>query len=177
MVVSEAVVFHLLLGGGAVAWALTGLHAYALLWLWGFALGPHAYPHRVGARTAVLRNGPMHRVQVPLGTVTSVEARAKRVGDAGALAERDGAVLLPARGRVEVWLELAEPVRVQRPLHEPLTAGRLAVASDDPDRLVERLLHRSRTRARSGGDRLHAGVGLLAALDLAGLARDAAQPS
>lgn len=180
MVVSEAVVLHLLAGGGTVAWVLTALHAYALLWLWGFALGPRAYPHRVGARRAVLRNGPMYRVQIPLDTITGVQARAERVGDGRALSERDGAVLLPARGRVDVWLELSSPVKVQRPLREPLSTRWLAVASDDAGRLVERLLQPSpvcERPATSGTGRLEAGLGVFAALDLAGGLRDAAQPS
>jgi hypothetical protein len=172
VVVTEAAAVHLLLRGGIAAWILTGLHAYALLWLWGFFLGPRAYPHRVGARTAVLRDGPMYRVRLALPAVTGVTARTERVRDSNALTQRDGAVLLGARGRVDVWLELAEPVKVQRPLHEPLTTRRLAVASDDPGALVERLLARSSARA----PRSEPGLGLLPALDLAGLGRDALQP-
>jgi len=175
VVVTEAAAFHLLLRGGLVAWILTALHAYTLLWLWGFFLGPHAYPHRVGARTAVLRNGPMYRVQLPLSAVASVAARTERVSDS-ALAERDGAVLLPARGRVDVWLELAEPIKVQRPLHEPLATRHLAVASDDPDGLVERLLDRSSARSERTVHGVESRLGLLAGLDLAGLGRDVVQP-
>jgi len=176
VVVTEAAALHLLLGGGVVAWILTALHAYMLLWLWGFFLGPRAYPHRVGARTAMLRNGPMYRVRVPLSAIASVAARTERVGGGSALTERDDAVLLSARGRVDVWLELTEPVKVQRPLHEPLATRRLAVPSDDPDGLVERLLGRSSARSTSSVHGVEGRLGLLAAFDLAGLGRDAAQP-
>jgi hypothetical protein len=173
VVVAEAAALHLLLRGGVVAWIATALHAYALLWLWGFFLGPRAYPHRVGARTAVLRAGPMYRVQLPLSAITSAVARTERVSGPNALTERDGGVLLAARGRVDVWLELAEPVKVQRPLHEPLAARRLAVASDDPDVLVAQLLGR-RTARRTPG--VEDGLGLLGGLDLVGLGRDVLQP-
>jgi hypothetical protein len=176
VVVTEAAALHLLAGGGIVAWILTALHAYALLWLWGFFLGPRAYPHRIGARTAVLRDGPMYRVALPLSAVASATARTERVRGAGAPTERDGAVLLAARGRVDVWLELAEPVKVQRPLHEPLVTRRLAVASDDPQALVERLLARSSAPAAHGATGIEGSFGLLAGLDLAGLGRDALQP-
>lgn len=176
VVVTEAAALHLLAGGGIVAWILTALHAYALLWLWGFFLGPRAYPHRIGARTAVLRAGPMYRVALPLPAVASATARTERVRGANALTERDGAVLLAARGRVDVWLELAEPVKVQRPLHEPLLTRRLAVASDDPQALVERLLARSSAPAARGATGIEGSLGLLAGLDLAGLGRDALQP-
>jgi hypothetical protein len=176
VVASEAAAIHLLLHGGLVAWIITGSHAYALLWLWGFALGPRAYPHRVGPRTAVLRDGPMYRVRVPLAAIASVEARMARVGER-ALSERDGAVLLAARGRVDVWLQLTEPVAVQRPLNEPLSTCRLAVASDDPELLVAclRAAPSAAVPPADGIDGL--GLGLLGVLDVAGLARDAAQPA
>jgi hypothetical protein len=176
VVVTEAAALHLLARGGIVAWILTVLHAYALLWLWGYSLGPRAYPHRIGARTAVLRDGPMYRVALPLSAVASVTARTERVRDGSALTERDGTVLLVARGRVDVWLELAEPVRVQRPFHEPLVTRRLAVASDDPDDLVERLLAPSSARVARRVGAIDGSLGLLAALDLVGLGRDAVQP-
>jgi hypothetical protein len=172
IVVTEAVAIHLLASGGIVAWILTALHAYALVWLWGFFLGPRAYPHRIGARTAVLRAGPLYRVALPLSAIASIAARTERVRDGGALTERDGAVLLRARGRVDVWLELTEPVKVQRPFHEPLVTHRVAVASDDPDALVERLLAGSSERATEG---VYDSLGLLAAFDLAGLGRDVLQ--
>jgi hypothetical protein len=177
VVVSEAVALHLLLRGGWIAWISSALHAYTLIWLWGFALGPRCYPHRVGPRTAVLRAGAMYRVLVPLSAIVSVTEKRERVaGDRGLIA-RDDAVLLPVRGRVEVWLELSEPVRVQRPLHEPLHTRRLAIASDDPNGLIEQLLAPEPLR-RSPHDRYTADarLGLLAALDIAGLSRDAAQP-
>jgi hypothetical protein len=51
-------------------------------------------------------------------------------------------VLLPARNRVDLWLDLSEPVTVGRPFGKPLVTQRLAVASDEPERLVEQLLRR-----------------------------------
>lgn len=174
VVVSEGAAIHLLLRGGLIAWVLTALHAYALLWLWGFALGARAYPHRVGATSAVLRDGPMYRVRVPLGTIAGAVACTERVRGDRLLSERDGAVLLAARGRVDVWLELTEPVKVQRPLHEALSTCRLAVPSDDPEQLVACL--RAAPSERSAG-RAHADLGVPASLDLAGLARDLTQPA
>ena len=135
-VLAEAVAAHLLLGGGVVAWVVTGLHAYTLLWLWAYMLGPHAYPHRPG----VLRSGALYRVAVPPGAVLRATPRRERVPGEHGLVERDGCVLLPSRGRVDLWLEFARPVRVQRPLSEPLVTTRLAVAADDPDGLAAALL-------------------------------------
>ncbi len=170
VLVAEAVAFHLLLHGGTIAWVQTGLHAYSLVWLWGFALGARAFPHRVGARGgSVLRNGPLYRVRVPPGVIAAATARTERVSRR--CAEREGAVLLAARDRVDVWLELSEPVFVQRPWREPVMTTRLAVASDDPDRLVERLLAPAERR-REGARPV-----ALPLLDVAGIMRDAAQPA
>ena len=176
VVLAEGAVFHLLLGDSWVAWVLIALHAYALIWLWGLALGPRAFPHRIGTRSVVLRNGPMYRVRVAPPTIASATARTERVGDGKAIAERDGVVLLSARGRVDVWLEFTEPVQVQRPLHEPLATRRLAIASDEPDQLVT-LLAAAVGRPARDDRTAHAGLGLLSAFDVAGLVRDAAQPA
>jgi hypothetical protein len=171
-VVSEALVVHLLLGGGVVAWVVSALHGYALIWLWGVVLGPRGYPHRVGARVVVLRAGPMYRVVVPRGVILAATARRERVPDASGLVQRDGEVLLPVRGRVDLTLDLAAPVRVQRPLHEPLLTSRLSIACDDPEALIQRLLQPPDTATRW----VAAGLPAFGLLDLAGLARDAAQP-
>lgn len=173
MMLAEAAAFHLLLGGGPIAWVLTGAHAYSLLWLWGYALGPRAFPHRIASGRAVLRSGPMYRVSVPLDAIIAVRAATERVGE-GAMHERDGAVLLAARGRVDVWLQVAEPVAVQRPMRESLATTCLAIASDDPDRLVALLRGHEEPVAEPARRQ---GARLLGALDGAALVRDAAQPA
>ena len=173
-VASEALVMHLLLGDGVLAWTLTALHGYMLIWLWGFALGPRAYPHRIGARAAVLRAGPMYRVVVPRGAILTATPRRDRIPGERGLVERDEEVLLPVRGRVDVTLEFTQPLRVQRPLHEPLSTSRLAIASDDPDALIERLL--APTTAASPTRARHVSTPAFGLFDLAGLARDATQP-
>ena len=176
---AEAVAVHLLAGGGWIAWGLTAIHVYGLIWLWGVALGPRAYPHRVGRDDAVLRGGPLHRVRVPRSAVAGASARRERAGsDVQGLVERDGAVLLPVRGRVDVWLQLSEPVEVQRPLREPLLTRHLAVASDDPDGLVRHLLAPAVEAARrENAHALDMTLGLAAVLDIGGAVRDAVQPA
>jgi hypothetical protein len=128
VVLTEGVVLHLLLRGGWIAWIVTAAHVYVLIWLWGFALGPLAFPHRPG----MLRLGALYRASIPLPL--SAVARVERVPDG--LSERDGTVYLAARRRVDVVFEFAEPVRVQRPFKDPLVTTRIAVASDDPEALI-----------------------------------------
>ena len=176
VIAAEGAVFHLLLDGSWAAWVFTAVHAYALVWLWGYALGPHAFPHRIGGRSAVLRAGALYRARIPLAAVAGATARTVRLAGDGGLVERDGAVLLPARGRVDVWLDLAEPVAVQRPLGDAVFTRRLAIASDAPEDLVERLLARAGEDERDRDDACVRG-GLRLGIELLGVARDATQPS
>ena len=60
---------------------------------------------------------------MPLAAIASVTAKRERVLRDG-LQERDGAVLLASRRRVDVLLELSEPVRIQRPFQEPIETAR-----------------------------------------------------
>lgn len=170
---AEALALYLLLPDTWVAvHAISALlHVYFLLWLWGWALGPHAYPHRVGAGALIVRNGPLYRARVPLEDIVSAEPCRDRVTAERQVVLRDGAALLPARGRVDLWLTLDREARIHRPLGEPLCVRRLAVASDEPQALAELLRTETATESATGS-------GLLASydlFDLAGLTRDVAQ--
>ena len=116
------------------------LHAYTVVWL--LELGPRRARLRAPARRgrpdrAQRRAVPRER---PAGAVTAVTARRERVPGEAGLVLRDGAALLPARGRVDLWLELDEPVTVLRPASEPVHVRRLAIASDEPAELARMLL-------------------------------------
>jgi hypothetical protein len=141
VLLAEAAVVHLLLPHGWlwVHLAVAAAHFYALLWLFAWAAGPRLRPHRVSAGHLLVRGGVLYDVRVPLDAVVEAVVRRRRVGDEAALVVDDGAVLLPARRRVDLWLELAEPVTVARPLGEPVTTRRLAIAADEPERLATAL--------------------------------------
>jgi hypothetical protein len=140
---AEAAVVHLLLPHGWL-WAHLAVaagHAYALLWLFAWAAGPRVRPHRVAGGWLIVRAGVLYEARVPLEAVEAVEVRRRRVGGDEAALVRDGeAVLLPARHRVDLWLELTQPVIVARPLGEPVVTRRLAIAADEPERLAAVLL-------------------------------------
>ena len=52
--------------------------------------------------------------------------------------------LLPARRRVDLWIDLTEPVTVTRPLGEPVQVRRIGLAADDPVALgLPELVHGS----------------------------------
>jgi hypothetical protein len=169
-VLAEGAVEHLLLPHGwlYVQLGLAAAHAYAVLWLLAWGLGPRAWPHALAGGRLIVRGGPLYRAEVPLAHVASVSAARRRVsGDSGLVVDGDRAAL-PARGRVDVRVELSEPVRVQRPLAEPVEVWCLELASDDADALVAAV-------RRGGLDGAPEGVlAVLGALELAGAARELA---
>jgi hypothetical protein len=177
-VLAEEVAVHLLMPSGWIAAHVISalLHGYMLIWLIGWGLGSRAYPHRLRRGTLTARNGPFHRADVPLEAVTCVTARRERVGgEAGLVLRDDGTALVPARGRVDVWLELDRPVTVRRPLSGPVAVRRIALASDDPEALVRLVLAREdepEPATRRG--RLAAWLG---AADAGDLLHDALQPA
>ena len=180
MIAAEGLVLHLLLlrlVGVAAAWISTAVHAYTLLWVWGWALGPRAYPHRVGPRGAVLRVGCLYRVRIPAGEIESAQIKRTATPHRG-LVETDGLVMLPVRGRTDVVIHTSAPVRVQRPCRPPLLTCWLAVASDAPADLVDALLS---PPVATGDERrvrgLDSGLGILVAADLLAAARDSLHPA
>lgn len=150
-VLAEAVPFHLLLPAD---WLIAhivaaGLHLYALLWLWAWALGPRAWPHAVVGDALVVRAGPLHRVRVPLDHVRSVAPEPRRHRGERHVRAEDGVALLPVGNRTDVVLELSAPARFEQPLSEPVEVTSIALASNAPDefaRELERAALRSRER-------------------------------
>jgi hypothetical protein len=137
---AESVVVHLLLPHGwLVAQVVNGaVHLYAAAWLVGIGLGRRAWPHAVRGGALVVRNGALYRAQIPLGAIVSAEPARERIAEGG-FHVRDDEALFPARRRVDVRIELAEPVRVARPLSDPVWATSIAVASDDPTAFIAAL--------------------------------------
>ncbi|MEA2322947.1 MAG: hypothetical protein QOD81_2797 [Solirubrobacteraceae bacterium] len=166
-VLAEEVAVHLLVPSGWVAVHVVSalLHGYALVWLVGWGLGSRAYPHALRRGVLTVRNGPFHRADLPLHAVTAATARRQRVGGEAGLVLRDGAALLPARGRVDVWLELDGPVMVRRPLSDPVAVHRIALASDDPEALARLVLDARPSPAADTG-RVPRALGVLDAGDL-----------
>lgn len=157
---AETVALHLLIPEDWLVVVIVNaiLHLYALAWLLGLGLGRRAWPHRVVRGTLVARNGALYRATVPIAAVVSAEPVRERIPEGG-LHVRDGEVLMPARRRVDVRLVLSEPVRVGRPLADPVWVTRLAIPSDDPPALLAAL--RDRSEPARAGTRRAAGRRLL----------------
>jgi hypothetical protein len=167
VVVTEAVPVYLLLPREWVSAHLisVAVHAYALIWLWAWALGPRAWPHAVRDATLVVRVGPFYRAQVPLTAIREITVERRRVANShGALTTEDDRACLAAGGRVDVMLQLATPVRIEQPLHEPVTMTQLALPSDDPDAFAREL---ARAATERGAQRSRRGILTVAPLLLA----------
>lgn len=135
---AEGVVIHLLLPGGWF-WpkmVLAALHAYGAWMLLSWAAGGRTHPHRIRDGVLDLRGGQLYRARVTSADVAAVELAPRRRGQRTGLLVEDGAPRLAVGGRTDVLLHFAAPVRLDRPLGEPLHLTELAIAVDDPERFV-----------------------------------------
>ena len=141
MIVTEAAVVHLLLPAGwlwvHLAWAAS--HLYMLAWVFAWALGPRLRPHRLADGELIVNGGLLYRACVPLRNVSGTEVARRRLPEHTPFLLEDDTALLPARRRVDLWIDLTEPVTVTRPLGEPVQVRRIGLAADDPGALASAL--------------------------------------
>lgn len=134
--VTEAMVVQLLVPD-SWRWIELGalaVHAYAVVWLLGWALGPRAYPHRLHSGRLEVRLGVLYRASIPISAIETVEER--RLLCQASLELRDGMVLLATRGCANLVLSLTQPIEVERPLGDPIATTRIALPADDPASLA-----------------------------------------
>ena len=137
----ELVVVELLLPGSWfwVKVAIALLTVYGVLSLVSIGLGLRVYPHRLRDDTLEVRMGQLYRAVVPRGLIREAVQRRERIGDRTRLLLRDDEALLVVNGRVDVRLELAAPVVVERPFGDPAPVTAIAFAVDRPAELVRGL--------------------------------------
>ena len=148
---------HLLVPWFWVRVAVLALSVYALVWLLGWTLSFRVYRHRLGDGELELRLGALYRVRVPLPEIASVERRRERVARGYRVLVRGEKAFLIADGRVDVHVELTEPVELWRPLAGPTLVRAVAVAADEPDALV-RAIPTLPVRPPADGPRARAGT-------------------
>ncbi len=118
---------------------LGAVQLYGLLMLIACAFGPRVYPHRLGGGMLELRLGQLYVVRIPVAQIERAEHRVEKVEPRPGSLLRDREALLPARGRVDLRLELKTPVELERPLGEPVSVSAISVAVDDPRALLAQL--------------------------------------
>jgi hypothetical protein len=118
-----------------VAWLLTGLSAYSLLWLLAHGQAVRRRPVLLTATALVVRVGFVWRVAIPISNILS----ANKIADAPAarpgLLNAARLLLTPPN----LLLTLAEPQRVQGLYGLHRTVRRLAIYVDEPAALAQQL--------------------------------------
>lgn len=165
---AEGAAVHLLLPDGWL-WpkvVLAALHLYGVIMLLSWAAGLRTHPHRLRGGELELRSGQLYRARVATTQVAAVELAHRRDGQRTGLVLDDGGARLAVGGRTDVLLRFATPVRVERPLGDPLTVTELAIAVDDPPRFIA-VVEAARSERPAAADEQGALVGWLAPADLA----------
>ncbi|HSM05484.1 MAG TPA: hypothetical protein VK858_12780 [Longimicrobiales bacterium] len=131
VVAVETVAVHLLVGLWLepLAWGLTALGLYSMVWVVGDLNAARAMPSRVTDRGIVVRTGLRWRAEVPWSDVVAVTR--ERPAEAG--------VSTALFGDPSLWLESGAPVRIQGPFGITRTARFVGLAIEDVDGFIARV--------------------------------------
>lgn len=135
VICAEGAGVHVMLRGlsPTLAWTLTALSAYSILWLVGDARAASLRPILLSSDELLLRLGLRWTVRVPREAVTAV-------GDAPlGSSQRNVDLCLALPGRPWFLVELAAPVEAVGLYGRRKLVRRIGVSSDDPARLREAL--------------------------------------
>lgn len=137
MGVVEIGAVHLLVGlwSGAVAWVLTALSVYGLVWIAGDWRASRLRPVTVHADRVVFRAGLRWTAEVPRSRILRVVEPDWR----HPFGRGEGEVELSLFGGPALVVELTEPVEVEGPFGIRRSALRLGIAADDPRGLRDAL--------------------------------------
>lgn len=144
----EALPVHVLVSRShpALAWVLTGLTLYGLLWLAGDFHGLRLRPMRIGADALLVRVGLRWRVRVPLADIVAVR---DVKGDAPPRRER-GYLRATAFGDPSLIVELRAPLRAIGPYGVRREVTRIGLAPDEKARFRAALAAALAAHASSG---------------------------
>ncbi len=130
VVLAETVPFHFLIARWSprAAWLVTAFGLYTLIYLIADWRATRARPILLDAETLLIRTGIRWTVRVPRTSISRIERRAPR-GDEKPLR----AALL---GGANLWLHLADPVEAIGAYGRKRRVTTIALAVDEPDRLL-----------------------------------------
>lgn len=136
--VLEMAAAHLVVGHWwpRVAWALTGLSAYSVLWLLAHGQAVRCRPVLLSATTLVVRAGLVWRVAIPRAQLASLENITDVPAQAPDLLNAARLLLTPPN----LLLTFAEPQRVRGLYGLHRTVRRLAIYVDEPAALAQQLV-------------------------------------
>ena len=136
----EVFAVHLLVSrwSEAVAWVLTALSIYSVLWLLGDWRAVRLRPITVHPDRVVLRAGLRWTLEVPRDRIVAVRRRDWR----RPFGEEEGDLSLALFGDPDVVIELAGPLTAAGPFGIRREGSRIGVSVDDPTALVDSLSRR-----------------------------------
>jgi len=127
----EIPVIHLLLDaflGVWVAWCVTILSLYGLVWIWGDAQAMRLHPTVIDGDVLKLRVGLRWRGEIPLSSIAAIEA---------AVAEEP--LKIAVFGAPTHAMVLREPVTLKGPFGITRTSQRIAFQIDEPTEFIASL--------------------------------------
>ena len=148
----ELPLVHVLVPWHGVRIALLVVGVWGLLWMVGLLAGLRSYPHLLGSDSLRIRNGAMHDIAVPWGTIEKVTTEDRSLPSSMWVlqpqdTDRGTHLNVAVSGRVNVHLALREqlPVRTR--------SGELAVTAvslwvDEPRDVAARIRRQVDARAR-----------------------------
>ena len=131
VVAIETVAVHLLVGLWLepLAWGLTALGVYSMVWVFGDLNAARAMPSRINDRGIVVRTGLRWRAEIPWSDIVAVSrTRPAETGVSTALF-----------GDPSLWLESRAPVRIQGPFGITRTTRLVGLAIEDVDGFIARV--------------------------------------
>jgi hypothetical protein len=148
----ELPLVHVLVPWHGVRLALLVVGVWGLLWMVGLLAGLRSYPHLLGSDRLRIRNGAMHDIAVPWGTIEKVTTEDRSLPSSmWALQPQDtdrGTHLnVAVSGRVNVHLALREQLAVRTRSGELAVAG-VSLWVDEPRDVAARIRRQVDARAR-----------------------------
>lgn len=129
LIVVETAAVHLLLHlwNALVAWVVTALSIYSLLWLVGYIHSIRLQPHTIDGQTLHLRSGLVWKATIPFAAVATVRAQKPTAKD-----DKDKQyVNMATGGQPNLLLTLKSPLEVEGIFGRRKKVSRIGITVDD----------------------------------------------
>lgn len=133
LIVVETAAVHLLLHlwNDLVAWIVTALSLYSLLWLIGYMHAIRLQPHVLDGQVLHLRSGLVWKASVPLSAIATLRAQKPTVRE-----EKDKQYIsMAVGGQPNLLIVLKAPLEVEGLFGRRKRVSRIGITIDDPSQL------------------------------------------
>lgn len=138
IILAETVPLHFLIArwSAPLAWTLTALGLYTLVYLTADWRAVHARPTLLDEEFLTLRTGLRWTIRIPLSAIESIERRPPSPADERASGKPLRAYVI---GGANLWIRLREPVEAEGVYGRRRSTRSIATAVDEPQRLLAAL--------------------------------------